>query len=318
MTLKPSYDSAIQRLRDARRILVVSHANPDGDAIGSTLAFGVGLKQLGKQVIMYNQDKIPFNLQFLPHLNELTNKLPLLSDIDLVVMLDCSQPKRIGEEFEKMVSGVTCMYIDHHLGHVAPEEGNCIDPKAASTSTLIYKLLKLLSVQMTTEIATLVYTGLVMDTGFFKYSNTTAEVLELAAELVRLGASPADVSQSALENAPPAQLRLLSLVLETLEFHFDGQCASLVLTKQMLEEAGATSDMAEGFIAYARGIAGVEVAALIREQESKRYKISLRSKKTINVADLAAQFGGGGHKHAAGCTIEKTTSRSPFSHFGRH
>lgn len=294
----------IKRLQDAHRILVVSHANPDGDAIGSTLALGMALRQLGKEVVMYNQDSLPFNLRFLPHVNELTKQLPAAADIDLTVIVDCSQPKRIGEAFEKLAPALTCLVVDHHLVNGAGAEGNFIDPSAASTSMLIFQLLKLLGVHVTTELATLVYTGLAMDTGFFKYSNTTPEVFELAAELLRLGASPSEVSQSALENSPPAQLRLLSLVLETLEFHFDGQCASIVLTQQMMEEAGATADMAEGFIAYARGIAGVEVAVLFREQEPKRYKVSLRSKKSVNVAELAAQFSGGGHKHAAGCTLE--------------
>lgn len=301
----PCYDSAIERLRAVKRVLIVSHANPDGDAIGSTLALGMGLKELGYDVVMFNDDPLPHSLRFLPHVNQLTRKIPDAAAIDLAIMVDCSQPYRAGKAFEQLAPRVPLMMIDHHLINGATGEWNCIDPTAAATGHVVYELLIRMGVTITPELATLVYTTVVMDTGFFCYSNTVPEVFELAAQLVRLGASPADVSQAALENNPPAQLRLLPLVLETMEFHFGDQCTSLVLTQQMLEEAQATPDMAEDFINFGRSVEGVEVAVLFREREPGVYKVSMRSKKHINVADLAARFSGGGHFHAAGCTIEK-------------
>lgn len=301
----PLYDAAIQRLKSVKRILIVSHANPDGDAIGSTLALGMGLRQLGFVVTMFNEDPLPYSLRFLPHVKELAQKCPQTQDIDLAIMVDCSQPHRAGKSFETLAPSVPLMMIDHHLIHGAAGEGHCIDPLAAATGHVVYELLTRMGAVITPEIATLIYVTIVMDTGFFRYSNTTSGVFELAAELVRLGASPSDISQAALENCPPAQLRLLPLVLETIEFHFDGQCASMVLTQQMLEEAGATSDMAENFINYGRAVEGVEVAVLFRERDPGVYKVSLRSKKNVNVAELAAKFSGGGHIHASGCTIEK-------------
>lgn len=301
-------NKAIAKIQSAQRILIVSHANPDGDAIGSTLALGMGLRELGKTVVMYNLDPLPYSLKFLPHIPELVNELPEASQIDLAIMVDCSQPKRISKEFEALAPQLALMMIDHHLVNGAVGEANFIDPSAAATGHVVYDLLLKMGATMTPEIATLVYTTVVMDTGFFRHSNTTAGVFELAATLVRLGAKPAEVSQGALDNCPPAQVRLLPLVLETMEFHFGGQCTSMVLTLQMLEEAGATPDMAEGFIHYGRSIEGVEVAVLIREREPGVYKVSLRSKQRVNVADLCARFGGGGHKHAAGCTLEKQLS----------
>lgn len=298
-------NKAIAQIQSAKRILIVSHANPDGDAIGSTLALGVGLQQLGKQVVMYNQDPLPYSLQFLPHLSELVHQLPAAKDVDLTIMVDCSQPKRIGKEFEALAPDLHLMMIDHHLVNEAVGEHNYIDPTAAATGHVVYDVLLKMGARITPEIATLVYTTVVMDTGFFRHANTTADVFALSAELVRLGVNPAQVSQGILDSCPPAQLRLLPLVLETVEFHFGGLCASMVLTLQMLEEAGATPDMAEGFINYARSIAGVEVAVLFREREPNLFKISLRSRSRVNVADLSARFGGGGHKFAAGCTIEK-------------
>lgn len=302
----PSYDTAIERLRAVKRVLIVSHANPDGDAIGSTLALGMGLRELGLDVVMYNEDPLPHSLRFLPHVKELTQKLPTATAIDLAVMVDCSQPHRVSKAFEALVPQVPLMMIDHHLINGAAPEGNCVDVTAAATGHVVYELLTRMGVTITPSIATLVYTTVVMDTGFFCYSNTTPGVFELAAQLVRKGASPSDVSQAALENNPPAQLKLLPLVLETMEFHFEDQCASIVLTQQMLEEAQATPDMAEDFINFARSVKGVEVAVLFREREQGVYKISFRSKKRINVAELASRFDGGGHFHAAGCTIKKT------------
>ncbi len=301
----PEYAAAITRIKAAQKILIVSHANPDGDAIGSTLALGLGLKQLGKAVVMFNEDPLPHSLRFLPHVDELVHKIPRAQDIDLVVMVDCSQPHRAGDSFEKLAPQVPVMIVDHHLINGAASDGNCIDVHAAATGHVVYELLTRMSLKITPSIATLVYTTIVMDTGFFRFSNTTPAVFELAAELVRLGANPADVSQSVLENCPVAQARLLPLVLETMTLEFGGQCATLVLTRQMLEEARATPDMAENFIDYARAIEGVEVAVLFRERENGVYKVSLRSKKQVNVAALAARFEGGGHIHAAGCTIKK-------------
>lgn len=301
----PEYDMAIKRIQAAQKFLIVAHANPDGDAIGSTLALGMGLRQLGKEVVMFNEDPLPYSLRSLPHVSELVRKIPLAADIDLAIMVDCSQPHRAGKSFEEIAPHVPLMIIDHHMINGAAPEENCIDVNAAATGHVVYELLTRMSVKITPEIATLVYTTVVMDTGFFRYSNTTSSVFELAAELVRLGASPSEVSQSALENCPVAQVRLLPLVLETMTLEFGGQCATLVLTQQMLEEAQATPDMAESFINYARAIEGVEVAVLFRERDPGVYKVSLRSKKRVNVAEVAARFGGGGHIHAAGCTIEK-------------
>lgn len=301
----PEYDTAIRRIQTAQRILILAHANPDGDAIGSTLALGMGLRQLGKDVVMFNEDPLPYSLRFLPYVSELARSVPLAADIDLAIMVDCSQPHRAGKSFEALAPQVSLMIIDHHMINGAAPEGNCIDVTAAATGHVIYELLTRMSAKITPEIATLVYTTVVMDTGFFKYSNTTAKVFELAAELVRLGASPSEVSQSALESCPVAQIRLLPLVLETMTLEFSGQCSTLVLTHQMLAEAQATPDMAEDFINYARSIEGVELAVLFRERDPGVYKISFRSKKRINVAEIASRFGGGGHMHAAGCTIEK-------------
>lgn len=304
------YNAALSRLHQAQHVLIVSHANPDGDALGSTLALGLGLESMGKNVVMYNADPVPYSLRFLPQVERLVRKLPAAGDIDLAIIVDCAQPERVSKEFEKFAPSVPLFYIDHHILENIPTAHSCIDPTAAATGHVIYEILTRLKVQITADLATLIYTTLVMDTGFFRYSNTTSSVFQLAATLVEFGAQPAAISQAILENCPRGQMKLLQLVLATLEFHFDGQCASLVLTQQMLEEAQATADMAENFINYPRSVEGVEVAVLFREQESKRYKVSLRSKARVNVSALTKGFGGGGHFHAAGCTLEKTLAEA--------
>lgn len=286
-----------------KHFLICSHAHPDGDGIGSTLALGLALEKMGKDVVMYNEDRVPRNLDFLPGASRMRNTLDASEVFDVTIMVDCGQPERVGEAFPPPHARGKLICIDHHRTGCDEALISCYDEGAASTGEVVYNILKQIGMGDDADTAKLILTTLIVDTGFFRYSNTTAHALALASELVSKGASTWDVSRNMEERVNPKQLKLLSSALDTIEYLLDGKMAMMVLTQQMFKAADADIEMAEEFINFPRSIDGVEVAVLIREKEGDVYKISFRSKDSVDVAALAGRFGGGGHEHAAGCTI---------------
>lgn len=295
----------IDLIKRSSTFLIASHAHPDGDGIGSTIALGKGMETLGKKVIVFNADGVPLNLRFLPHSDEVVNKLDLSSNFDATIFVDCSEASRVEGDFVKLAPknrGVIAR-IDHHSQTTGDADIECVDKNAAATGEVVFELLKTAGVKITKDIATLIFTTLVVDTGSFRYSNTTPKLLKLAAELMEHGADPWEISMALDESSPPEQLKLLSLALSTVNFALDGQMAYMILTQQMFMESGASVEAAEEFINFPRSIARVRVAILFREMPDGRWKISFRSKDDVDVSAIAASFGGGGHQHAAGCTL---------------
>lgn len=296
----------VEAFQKAQSIFIAGHYFPDGDALGSTLALGLGLESLGKEVCCYNRDIVSYNLQFLPGVEKLTRQIPKKS-FDLLVMVDCAQPKRISDDFEALAAArknAKLVCIDHHLLDKPVGDLDWIDPKQASTGCVIWDLLRLLGIKRTPDLANLVFTTLTVDTGSFHYSNTGAGVFRLAAELLDHGASTWFVAQHLEEENPIERYYLMKLCLESLKTLADGQYCSMEITQEILKKANATSDLSEEFANIPRSIKGVEVSALFRELEDGRAKVSLRAKSRINVAQIAKNFGGGGHEFAAGCTFD--------------
>ena len=292
--------------RRKKNFLIVSHYHPDGDAIGASLALKLGLQKLGKKVTVYNRDAVPFNLSFLPAVGQVTQNLPS-GKFDCAVMVDCAQPKRVSDDFAKAVEEKhfgTLVCIDHHLLDHKVGDIDWIEPKAASTGSVVWHLLGEMGIKKDAEIANLVYCTLTVDTGSFRYSNTTTEVFQLAAELVQTGAKPWFVASHLEENNPVERYRLMRQCLGSVEIKLSGSYATMEVTRKMLQDAGAAEDLSEDFASIPRSIAGVEVAALFREIGDGKIKVSLRSKEQIDVAKIAKQFAGGGHKHAAGCNLK--------------
>lgn len=285
--------------------MIVSHYHPDGDAIGSTLALAQGLKKLHKRVLVYNRDPVPFNLKFLPHSEEVTQTLPQ-ENFDAAVMVDCAQPKRVSAEFAKALEEKrygTLVCIDHHLLDHPVGDVDWIESDAASAGSVVWHLLKELKLAEGADIANLVYTTLTVDTGSFRYSNTTAKVFRLAEELVAAGADPWLISRNLEEANPVERFKLLQHCLSSLQVSADGRYASMEVAQKMLKASGAREDLSEEFANIPRSIHGVEVAALFREMVDGKIKVSLRSKEYVDVSKIAKQFGGGGHEHAAGCVL---------------
>lgn len=298
-----NYQHAAHTLMQYQTICIASHYNSDADALGSTLALGQGLQQRGKRVILFNQDDVPKNLRFLPGSDRIIKTLDGADPIDALVLVDCSTPARAGTAIEALAKQRAPYLIDHHILPGVDHSVHCIDEKAAATGEVVYHILRTLGCTITPDIATAIYCTLVGDTGHYRYSNTTPAVFRLAAELVEQGADPWFVSSNLLEQVHPAAYQLLRQSLATMQIEMGGRYAHMTLTQEMLKEADALAEYAEEFVSYPRSMAGVEVAAFFRELPDARWKVSLRSKRYVDVAAITARLGGGGHQHAAGCTL---------------
>ena len=299
-----SYQKVIEKLSSAERIIIGSHSNPDGDTIGSSLALSHFLKKMGKEVVIYNESGVPFNLKFLPDSETIITNVPE-KEFDVLVLIDVGDLERVSEDFKK-VRFKNSIVIDHHVTVTGFGDVKIIDHNAAATGVLIYKLLKQWNEKLIDrEIAIDLYTAIMTDTGSFKFSNTNSEAFLLAAELVEKGAVPYKISMEVYENFPFEKIRLLSTVLSTITMDPKGRWAYIVVTRDILTRTGATPDMLEDIINYVRGIRNVKVAIQFREIEDGKFKVGFRS-KGIDVEKIAKKFGGGGHKNASGCKMEGT------------
>ena len=287
-----------------RVFLITSHERPDGDALGSELALFHMLRGLGKEVTIYNQDRTPENYLFLTGSGGIVRELPPLEPFEVAFILDCSALDRIGKESARVGSIPNLVNIDHHLSNGAFCDVRLIDSQASSTGELIFRLVRDMGLAVTGEMATCLYTAILTDTGGFRYGNTRRGALLAAADLVAGGADPQWISENVYESDPPARIRLLAAVLPTLTIDEGGRAGSLTVTQNALAAAGALPDHTEGFVDLPRSIRGVEISILYSELSDGRFKLSLRSKGSVNVERVARAFGGGGHINAAGCRVD--------------
>jgi bifunctional oligoribonuclease and PAP phosphatase NrnA len=297
-----SAEDVIRAIGEAEKFLVTSHFNPDGDAIASVLAMRSILLAMGKQVVAYNEDPVPRLYTFLPGSQAFVAN-PGDGPYDATLVLDCGELDRCGPLPPAPARG-KLICIDHHLTTSPLGEAFYIDPGASSIGEMIDRMLPSLPVELNLEIANCIYCSVLTDTGSFRYSNTTPAALRSAARMVEAGVEPWEMSVKVYESQPLARIRLLAEVLQTLWLDPLGRYGSVLVTKAMLDDHGASMDMIDGFINYPRSIEGVQVAIQFREAEQGRYKVSFRSRGRVNVAEIASSFGGGGHRNAAGCTLE--------------
>ncbi|MBA2661382.1 MAG: DHH family phosphoesterase [Bradymonadaceae bacterium] len=304
--LEEQLSAVVSIIDHAKSFLVVAHASPDGDAVGSTLAMGLLLEQLGKHVCFYNQDPVPYNFQFLPGADRWTTELGAEESFDVTIMLDCAERDRIGTSFPKNGWGKKVVVIDHHkTWDPSFADAYLRDVDAAATGELLFRLVSCMG-SLSTEIAQNLYCCMMTDTGSFRYSNTSRTAFRIAGELVEAGADAWHMTSHIYEDQPRSRLDLLCRVLATLAMSPCGRLAFLRVEQSMFDDAGGTSEMTDGFINYARSIRGVEVATQLREAGPDTWRISFRSRGKVDVSSLAAKFGGGGHHNAAGCEMHGT------------
>jgi len=299
------YDDVIKIIKDKKRFIIASHISPDGDAIGSTLVLGEALMKMGKEVVMFNRDGVPATLHFLKGADKIVKDIPG-TPFDAAILVDCAAPDRAGAAFEKAVIKGPKIAIDHHRIDEKAVDVLCIDDTAASTGEVVLRILKKMGTDISKETAMCIYCTLAVDTGFFRYSNTTEAVLRVAAELVSSGADPWTVAKNLEESYPAERYYLLARSLTSLTISPDGRYAHMDVTQKMIAETGAGIEMSDEFASIPRSISTVEVSALFRELKTGKIKVSLRSKEDIDVSLIAKKFGGGGHSHAAGCSITGT------------
>ena len=295
--MKITLEAAAEKLLAAQKLLITAHVNPDGDAIGSTLALAAFLRGRGKEAIVMIDDRLPKNLSFLPGYDKIVRpEEGRKSDAELLVILDTSFD-RIGE-VEKAAAGMPVLKLDHHISNDGKADFLYNDNRAA-TAEIVFEIVDRFGGEFTPEIAIPLYTGLATDTGFFKFSNTRPETLRAAARLLEAGVRPEKVSE-ALEEKPEALVRGQAAALQTMELSYGGRVAGLYLDKELATSLEST----EGFIDFVRVIEGVDIAVLVKCMDENFCRVSVRS-KGLDVSKVAMKFGGGGHIRAAGFSVKK-------------
>jgi len=293
----------IEVIRSNSSFLLTTHEGPDGDAIGSTLALASFLRKSGKDVTVHYQDPVPELYAFLPGADSVLHHIPD-RHFDVAFVLDIGERKRAGEEFCSFSRVSSTVNLDHHLSCENFADYNLIDSIAASTGILVYRIAKASGYSFDPETALCIYVATITDTGSFRYSNANREAFTVAGEMIESGVNAWDVAEKLYENQPQRRLELLAKCLPTLQVFKDGQAASVTVTSDMYASCGADSELTDGFVNYPRSIKGVEVAIFFRQLEERKFKVGFRSKGKVNVAAFSAALGGGGHRNAAGCTVE--------------
>jgi phosphoesterase RecJ-like protein len=293
---------AVEALRAARRVLITMHRGPDGDALGSALALASALREMGREVVVYNPDELPYNFRFLRGADGVAKSVPEGEAFDVTIATDAGAFERLGPDVPKPPARGVFLNLDHHMTTEPFGDVNYVDPEAASVGILAYKIIRGLGHHVSKDTAECIYASILADTGSFRYSSTDPECLRVAAELIEAGVEPWEMTVRVYEMQPLARMKLLAEVLGTLEVH--GKLATITITNEMVSRTASEIDLTDGFINYARSVDGVEVAASFREpQDGGPWRISFRSRGKVNVAAIAQKFGGGGHHNAAGCSI---------------
>ena len=295
-------DGIVAEIAAGATFLVTTHEGPDGDAVGSSLALGNYLRRLGKDVTVYFSDPVPELYLFLPLADSVVHRIPD-RDFDICFVLDVGEFRRAGEELVNFTRVGKFINIDHHLLCDRFGAINLIDSEAAATGVLIHRIITAAGHEVDYDTALCIYTAVITDTGSFRYSNANQEAFTVAGELVARGVNAWSVAEKLYESQPRKRLELLALALATLVVSPRGDVASITVTLDMYEKTGTNAEITDGFVNYPRSIRGVEVAVFFREVKPGLYKAGFRSKGKVNVSALAAEFGGGGHHNAAGCTI---------------
>lgn len=297
-------DAAATLLRDARSVVATGHVNPDGDALGAALGLALTCRAAGKvaRVCFGGGFVLPSHFAFLdtsPLLEPEATPLP-----DALVAFDTNDPQRLGDELGDLLEGAgTVIMVDHHAAGPGFGDVRVSDPLAPAAALLCYRLIRRLGWRLPSEAATALLLGLVTDTGRFQYSNTSAEAFRAAAELVEAGARPEIIGQSVYESVAFGYLGVAGAVLSRAVLEPNRSLVWSYVTQDDLRRHGIGIEEADALIDSVRIARAAEVALLLKEQPDGEWKLSLRSRRTVNVAEIATALGGGGHHRASGCTV---------------
>lgn len=298
-------DEILRVIQKGERFLVVSHSRPDGDAVGSMLAFGEILRQLGKCADLVTADRVPAIYERLPGADAVRSASHVEGPYDAAILLECDGIERTGL---KGLEQFLLINIDHHITAHAYAQLNWIDCGAVSVGEMVHRFAKAAGVTITAAMATCLYTTVLTDTGGFCYGSLQGSTFALARELVEAGADAAEIAREVYFSTPLSKVKLMATALSTL--HCEGEIAWLWITDEDMERAGANDEDTEGIANVAIGIAGVQAGVFLRALNDGTVRLSLRGKGKVDVAAIAERLGGGGHENSAGCTLEGPLERA--------
>lgn len=295
----------VDSIRRYSKISIFSHVRPDGDAIGSQIALALWCKKQGIEVRAFNDDSVPQSLSFLLDFFPIEKpEKKWIENCDAIILVDGNDPKRFGGYAEIIQQlNKPLFMVDHHPEPLAIYEVGFSDPKASSTAEMVYRIYRQSGLlhYIDEAVAKAIYTGIMTDTGSFRFDSVTPDLHEIIADVLRRGAfSPHEIHQRVYDNYEFRHLKLISEALATIEVHHQGRLATLSITEEILQKTACTYDDLDGMISFALSLNTVEVAVLMYEREEK-IKLSFRAKTdAVNVNEVARQFGGGGHSKASG------------------
>lgn len=304
MKNEASIAALLKLIRERNSFVISSHLRPDGDAVGSSLGMMHLLEAMGKQATVCFVDPIPVNFQFLDGRDRIACTFPAA---DAVIFLECDSIERSSidrREFDAAPPALS-INIDHHRSGRAFADFNWIDPEAAAVGCMVYDLAGAAGIPVSRSMAECLYAAILTDTGSFNYPSTSASTFAMAEHLVQSGANPNRIAADVYFSNPPSKVRLLGIALSNIQI--DGAVSWSHVTVEEMERVGASVEDCEGVANHLIGIAGVEAAAFLRElPEQNQVRLSLRSRRALDVSAIAEHFGGGGHRNASGCSIEGT------------
>ena len=294
--MKIDFNEAVALLKEKDKILILTHANPDGDTIGSGFALLRALRQLGKRVKLRNSDIIPSKYNYL---------FEDLEDDDFeeefIVSVDVAEKKLLGDKLLPLYGERVNLSLDHHSTSRLFAEKTYCESESASACEVIYLVIKALGAEITKEIANCIFTGMSTDTGCFKYSSVTERTHILAAELISFGAEHFKINERMFDTKTQGSLALYKMCLENLDYFAGGKIASICVTKDMLEKSGTTKSDLDAIKPLTRQIEGVKIGLTVKEEENGKIGVSVRTDEDVDASAICANFGGGGHVRAAGC-----------------
>jgi phosphoesterase RecJ-like protein len=300
----------VSQIKNSKRVHLITHINPDGDAIGSVLGLGLAIKSIGIDAVVLKNDEIPEKYRFLPGQQLMAACNQVSEAPDTIVVLDCGDEDRLGDGKSHIKDARCVINIDHHISNTMFGNMNLVDANAAATAEIVYQLIKLMGVRIDLDIAACIFTAIVTDTGCFRYDSTTWVTHAISGELISLGLKTSPICDLVFSQRTLPQTMLIGKAIDSLKTYHGGRTAVMIITEAMLKETGSCQGDVEGLIDFARDIKGVQVAVLIKESDHDRVKVAFRSKDRLDVSALAARFGGGGHKRASGCIMEGPIDRA--------
>jgi phosphoesterase RecJ-like protein len=312
------YDDFIAAIGEAKTIFITAHVGPDGDTLGSMLGFKFALEKARPHIQRVDcviSGKMPDTYSFLPGIKEvlrMETATTLLDQYDLGISVDCGSADRLGLARPLFEGAKVSANIDHHVSNERFGKVNVVEPTAAASAEVAFDILKAMKIPLDANIATCLYTGIVTDTGGFKYSNTTAKVMEAVASLISAGADPEYIFKQLYEEQPLCQVLLQADAVLRTQFNADKTIGWTLVSRDLLSQYGALDEHLDGVVESIRRVDSVLVAVVFKEMEPGNTKISIRSDShEIDVSAVMGLFGGGGHRMAAGCTMEFALQDAP-------